>query len=364
MNVADQVNAFIRRYVVLTDEQLDALTLWVLHSWAFPAAAATPYLVVLSPLWQSGKTRLLEVLECLVKNPMLEVDPTPAMLFRSIEDRSPTLLLDEVDAMFGGDRERTEPLRGMLNAGNRRGGSISRCVPPDWSVKEFSVFCAKCLAGLDNGRWPDTLLDRSIVLRLRRKASSEKVERFYRARVEAEVEPLREGLQEWADEHLDVLTAARPELPEAELSDRACDAWEPLLAIADLVGHGWSSRARSAAISLHQRQQAMEDAVGVVLLRDVRTVFAEHERLRSAELCMRLRALEESQWAAWGRGRHGLREADLARLLRPFEIMPRTIRLEAAQVRGATAKGYLREHFEDAWRRYLDDGAQSADVPV
>ena len=358
MTVADRVHEFVTRFVVLTEEQADAVTLWVIHSWAFGAAATTPFLVVLSAVWRSGKSRLLEALECLVKEPMLEVDPTPAVLFRSIEAREPTLLLDEVDALFGSDGERTEPLRAMLNAGNRRGGSVARCVPPNWDVKEFSVFCAKCLAGLDNGRWPDTLLDRSIVLRLRRRAQSELVGRFYRAEAEQESAPIREELSAWAEARLEGLAMARPELPEDDLSDRACDAWEPLFAIADDLGGDWPGRARRAAIELHRRQEMMEDSPSVILLRDIRAIFEEagEDRLRSSDVCARLRAMHDSRWASWGGGGSaGLREGGLARLLRPFEIAPRTIRLNSAPVQGSTAKGYLRSDFEDAWGRYLGD---------
>jgi hypothetical protein len=39
----------------------------------------------------------------------------------------------------------------------------------------------------------------------------------------------------------------------------------------------------------------------------------------------------------------------LAKLLRPYKIEPRTIKLD----NGSTAKGYHRADFEEAWRRHL-----------
>ncbi|MDA2953622.1 MAG: topoisomerase, partial [Actinomycetota bacterium] len=57
------VKRYLRRYVVLSDPQATACTLWVAHAHAFAAAEATPYLNVTSAVKQCGKTRLLEVLE-------------------------------------------------------------------------------------------------------------------------------------------------------------------------------------------------------------------------------------------------------------------------------------------------------------
>ena len=69
--VLDDVTRYIRRYVVLSDPQVRACTLWVAHCHAFAAAEATPYLNITSAVKQCGKTRLLEVLEPLVPGPWL-----------------------------------------------------------------------------------------------------------------------------------------------------------------------------------------------------------------------------------------------------------------------------------------------------
>lgn len=48
------------------------------------------------------------------------------MLFRQIEGTHPTLLLDEIDAVFGKGRDdRNEPLRALLNAGFERGAKVA-----------------------------------------------------------------------------------------------------------------------------------------------------------------------------------------------------------------------------------------------
>jgi hypothetical protein len=56
----EQVGEVLAAFVVLPgDRELAALSLWTLHTWAFRAAHATPYLLPISPEKRSGKTRLL-----------------------------------------------------------------------------------------------------------------------------------------------------------------------------------------------------------------------------------------------------------------------------------------------------------------
>jgi hypothetical protein len=120
----DDTRAFIRRYVVLTDEQADAIALWVLHTHAHDALGTTPYLAITSPEKRSGKTLLLETLELLVREPVLSGSISGASLARIVDARQPTLLLDESDAAFVGNGEYAEVLRGVLNTGFRSSGRL------------------------------------------------------------------------------------------------------------------------------------------------------------------------------------------------------------------------------------------------
>ena len=63
----------------------------------------------------------------------------------------------------------------MLNAGNRRGCYVVRGTQ-DGEPQKFSTFCPKVLAGIDNGRLPDTIRDRAIVLAIERTAAGERVD--------------------------------------------------------------------------------------------------------------------------------------------------------------------------------------------
>ena len=121
-HVLDDVTRYIRRYVVVSDAQARACTLWVAHCHAFAAAKATPYLNVTSTVKQCGKTRLLEVLEPIVPAPWFTGRVSAAVLTRKVDGETPTLLLDESDAAFRHRSEYAEALRAMLNSGYRRSG--------------------------------------------------------------------------------------------------------------------------------------------------------------------------------------------------------------------------------------------------
>jgi hypothetical protein len=236
---------FIRRYVALGAEQALLSALWIVHTHALDAADTTPYLNITSAEKRSGKTRLLEVLSLVVARPWLTGRVTSAVLVRKTSAEQPTLLLDESDAAFKGDREYAETLRGVLNAGFRRGGVASLCVGQgaNLSYEDFPVYCPKAIAGI--GMLPDTVADRSIPIELRRRRLSEKVERFRLRKVGPEALPIRCDASSWAAAHLDKLSTAEPSLPE-ELDDRAQDIIEPLLAIADEVGGEWPEHPRRA----------------------------------------------------------------------------------------------------------------------
>lgn len=187
------VRCFVARFSVLPGAaEAAAIDLFVFHTWAIGGAHATPYLVVVSPERRTGKTRLMEVLRLLTRCPWHTTSTTEAALFRKIDQDSPTLLLDEIDAVFGSNSERTEPLRAILNAGNRRGATATRVVPPKMEVRDFTVFCPKVLAGIDTGRLPDTIKDRAIVVRMKRRHDGEMVERFRERNASADAAAITE----------------------------------------------------------------------------------------------------------------------------------------------------------------------------
>ncbi len=288
----DGIAALLTRYVAFAnDAQVTAATLWVAMTHLFEMFETTPYLAVTSPEKRCGKTRLLDVLELVVAHPWRVIQPSDAVVFRKIEQAKPTLLLDEVDALYGAKGSgQHDGLRAMLNAGNRRGTTVPRCVGEgaNITVREFDVYCPKALAGI--GELPTTVTDRSIPIRLQRRAAGQHVDKFRRREAAAAAQPLREWL-----ERLDRLVMRYPEVP-TELDDRAADGWETLLTVADEAGGQWPRRARDAAVMLHAGDDAEDRSLGVRLLADLRGAFAGRDRVSSDELVEALVADPEAPW--------------------------------------------------------------------
>ncbi len=158
----DAVVAHLRRFVHLaTPEHADAVALWTAHTHAYlERLGQSPILALTSAVKQSGKTRVLDVIEFLVRAPWRITRPSESVLFRKIDADHPTVLLDEVDAIFGDKTGNTEGIRSLFNSGNRRGTKVPRTVAQGrtFALVEFDVFCPKATAGI--GGLPDTILDR------------------------------------------------------------------------------------------------------------------------------------------------------------------------------------------------------------
>lgn len=346
----DRVHNFLGRFVAYPSEHARvAHTLWVAHTHLMEAWDSTPRIAFLSPEPGSGKTRALEASELLVPRPVEAVNTTPAYLFRKVSDPDglPTILYDEIDTVFGPKAKDNEEIRGMLNAGHRRGAMAGRCVVTGKTVRteELPAFCAVALAGL--GGLPDTLLSRSVIIMMRRRAPHETVEPYRRRVVADEGHALRDELSDWADGVLDHVTDAWPTMPDG-VADRDADVWEALLAVADAAGDDWPTRARVAAVALVADSKAAVPSLGVRLLADVRTVFGDNDVMATEDILTALTALEESPWAdLYGKA---LNARGLAQRLGKYQVHSTTVRVGVR-----TPKGYRREDLHDAWLRYLPD---------
>jgi hypothetical protein len=350
--VLEPLVTFIRRFVILTPEQATAIGLWVIHTHAIAAAVYKAYLQITSATAEAGKTRLLEVLRLLVARPWFTGRVSAAVLVRKIDAEQPTFLLDEGDAAFNGEKEYTEALRSILNTGYQRNGTASLCVGQgaNISYKDFSTFCAKAIAGI--GKLPDTVASRAIRIELKRRAKNEPIERFRERDARAEADRIRESIVHLVKRAgvVDTLRTARPAMPTG-LRDRAEDVVEPLLAIADLAGGDWPTRARHAVVALMGTPS--EQDLNVELLHDIFEVFEDSRAsfMVSEELAKKLAELDSRPWADWKNGRP-LSTRALADRLRPFGIAP-------TRNPTATKRGYYRDRFEDAWTRYPPSKATS-----
>lgn len=362
-----EVEAFHRRFNVFPHEAAYiAVTLWDAHAHLLDCFDSTPRLAFLSPEPGSGKSRALEVVETLVPQPMTAVNASAAALFRSVSNPNgrPTILFDEIDTIFGPKAGDNEELRGFLNAGHRRTGVTYRCIGDggNQTVQAFPSYCAVAVAGL--GNLPDTIMTRSVIIRMRRRARNETVESF-RARLhEAEGHKLRDRLAQWTEQTRDSVMGAWPEMPES-VTDRPADVWEPLLAIADAAGGHWPDRAREACVSLVTASKANDKgSLGVRLLTDLRDhVMVGIDRLPTVAILDRLNALDDAPWADL----HGkpLDNRRLSKMLAEYMTADNEpIASRNIKAAGSVLKGYYAADLWDAWARYCPPPPESPLPPL
>lgn len=348
----DRVHAFIGRFVAYPSPEAQiAHALWIGHAHLMERWDSTPRLAFLSPEPGSGKSRALEVTALLVPRPVETVNATPAYLFRKVADPAgpPTLLYDEIDTVFGPRAKDHEDIRGMLNAGHRRGAFAGRCVMRGKIVEteELPAYCAVALAGL--GNLPDTITTRSVIIAMRRRAPGEVVEPF-RGRVQrTEAAPIMAGLARWASKiaHVDF-----PEMPDG-IADRDADVWEALIAVADLAGGEWPARARAAAVALVSASKSRSPSLGVRLLTDLRTVFGVADQMATAAILDALNAMEDGPWGDM-KGK-ALDSRGLAARLSRYDVKSCKLRIGKM-----TPNGYRRSDLHDAWQRYAPPSPEAS----
>lgn len=341
------VEGFIRRFCILPESAYLPLALWAVASHIPDAFGAFPYVALLSPVKGCGKTRVLEVLELLCANPQRVTSASPASIFRMMKD-SPTLLLDEVEALRNSKpSESAQAILSILNAGHRKGATVPRCVPPDWAVEHFPVYGPKAFAAI--GRLPDTLADRSFRIPMQRKTAAQSVERFIFAKTPGEAEPIRCAMANWAESNRDAIHQTYSSMEDLHfLADREADLWMPVFAVCAVAAPERVTELKKCALALCGDKAAddLDDSLALTLLADVRRVWTPgHQNMTTASLIDALVRLPESDWAE---PEHKLSPKRLARMLRPFGIEPRQVR-----VGSGTGKGYLQADFEAAYSRYL-----------
>jgi hypothetical protein len=349
-HVLRELRSQIEKFVVMPNkEALTATTLWIAATHLQTAWQHAPRLAIVGPAKRCGKSRLLDVITETVHTPLITVNASPPAIFRSITEKNPpTLLVDEADTLFGTLKaaERNEDLRGLLNAGHQRNRPTLRVTGPEHTPVAFPTFAMAALAGI--GDLPDTIMDRSVVIRMRRRAPGESVAAFRTGRDTPALHALRDRLTAW----LHPLHAeAMDREPVMPVEDRAADTWEPLVIVADLAGGAWPAISRTACRTMTAHEAGHDEDAGLRtrILTDIRRVFAaegDPATVRTSRLIEQLNTDPEAPWAEYSA--HGLTPRGLQLLLKDYGISSANHRFPG----GTQAKGFARTQFLDAWSRY------------
>jgi hypothetical protein len=369
----DEVDQFLGRYVIYpTVHMRHAHTLWIAHTHLMELWDSTPRIYFKSPEPSSGKTRALEVSEHLVLRGFIALNMSAAALIRKLGDKPenrPTLLVDEVDTIFGPKAGEHEDIRGVINAGHRRSGTSSRCVVQGNNVEvvDFPAYGAVGLAGLDD--LPDTIMSRAVVVAMKRRAPGEKVKPWRIREDEPRAKAIGVKLGKWAAQVKQGLwdgsqyVVPWPEMPDG-VADRAADCWEALLSCASFAGGHWPLTCNNAALAALADSRETGDATstGVLLLADLHRIFlSKHGKalleengkpaLKTPQLLKALAGFDESPWKSFRRDGTPLNARDLSQLLKQYGVKSTNIWWNKEE----NGKGYYLAVFEDAWARYVKE---------
>lgn len=378
----DEIEAVIKKHVVLSEDAAAALAVWVLHTYTFELRDAVAYVAIESPEKRCGKTTLISVLAAMAHKPLIASNITVGALFRAIDACRPTLFIDEADTFLAGNGA----MRGILNSGNTwrtayvlrlarakstnsqniehrtlntehrsaelgngEGGNIEHeprhpmsgrvgagTAPErnETGLTKYSCWCPKVIALI--GEVPDTIADRSIVVKMARKLTSETCAPL----TELDTAEIRSKCARFALDAREAL--ARCDAIRGEgLNDRAADTFDPLYAIARLAGNDWERKLHGAALSL--TSAARTENTGVELLLDIASIFMQcgREKVFSWELVATLREGRSGMKSLALRD-SAIEEHGIAKILRSYGIRPKTFRIGKVVNRGYEA-GSLRE---------------------
>ena len=337
----------IRSHLILEhSSHADAAALWAVATYRMDLWSIFPKFLINSPERECGKTTFLELIEALVKNPQMAGNVTPSAFFRLIETEQPTYLIDEADITIKNNVE----LLAIMNAGHRKRTAYKIQNDPDkkngWVPKKWSLWTPQVIAGI--GQQEDTLMSRSICVKLRRKMWNESITEITSEYFES-LEELRNHLSNWTSQlNLTDLNWKAP----SRGPDRSKDNWKPLFIVAAKVGGGWADKANAAYEELELNSKASKSiSMGTELLMDISRIITRRggEEISAAELRNQLILLEDAEWFQFN-GHREITQKWLSNTLKDYGV--KTYRTRDANV-------YLKKDLDELFRRYLPSETQS-----
>jgi len=355
------IETVIKRHVILSDHAAAALAVWVLHTYTFEMRDTVAYVAIESPEKRCGKTTLLSVLAAMTCKPLIASNITVGALFRSVHTCMPTLFIDEADTFMAGN----STMRGIINSGNTRrtayvlrlsrSSSSSNSAQPstlnsqptDTGLKKYSCWCPKVIAMI--GQVPDTIADRSIVVKMARKLTTETCLPLS----ELDTAEIKAKCARFALDSSRAI-AQSPKNRIEGLNDRAADTFDPLYVIAQLAGDKWQEKLHSAALALSSTADSRNSGMGLIM--DILSLFGEtgSEKMFSRDIVALLR---ENGATSHTLSDSSINEYLISKALRHYHIRPSNIRIGRE-----VHRGYHASDFRDAITRYVPVADREAHI--
>jgi hypothetical protein len=291
--------------VVIKEEDLDILALWIVHTWLAEETYTSPRLLIDSPVPGSGKTTLLDHLGKLCNFPVQMASvSSPALLARITADGTKTILIDEADRSLDPKRPGAGDLIAILNSGYKKGGSRPVLVPKNgggWEWSSMPTYSPVAIAG-NTPLLPDDTRSRCISVRLMPDLEGIAEESDWE-RLEIDADDLHEHIKEAVEPVRDAVRMAVPQLP-AGCKNRHRERWKPLAKIALVAGESWVNKCNNAIqADLDLAAEIAEfgerpASPAVTLIQDLYKVLGEEPRfVRSTELVSDLIRINPESWS-------------------------------------------------------------------
>lgn len=330
--VLDDMLAFHRRFVHHEDDNAHAIVvLWSVHTWVVQSFSRTPRLYIHSPEPGCGKSTQGDLIRFFSYKPIGLVGTTAAVIYRLIDKEAPTLIIDEVDTVFSSNQPGTDIIKSILNAGYAFGEKVYRVNPNTMNPEGFCAFAPVALVGIDNRAMPDTILTRSIPIRMTRATRATDIEVWDKF----DHDDYREFLEEQLPRLLDVVPfREKPDLPE-NLTNRDAEVWRALFSLANAVGGQWPERVAKASGSLHWEATTSEQAKVLLVTREIFDA-AGVDGIAAQDLTERINKVGQVE---------SLSAKGLNSILAAYGVSPK-------KTNGKST--YRRADLETAWNKWLD----------
>ena len=219
--------SYFKSFIDTDETEISFLVLYATGTRFFNEYESYPILHITGD-YETGKNRRLDLMEIFCYEPIILTNPSVSSLFRLIDERNGTILVDEADGVL-----KYQDFESALLAGYKKGGQISRSTRVNQKGKDFtpemySVYCPKVVVTRE-GLPSDALRSRAITIITFPKTKGSMVPDIMREKDKQEGQELRKKLDslcleiknlESRDIGLD-LTGRKAEIFDC-LSDVAC----------------------------------------------------------------------------------------------------------------------------------------------
>lgn len=339
--IFDEIHKLVKKYVIADEDSIVAIIGWIFLTWLVDYASILPIAMITAPSKECGKSSLLRFINKLSYRTLYASQITASALFRSYDTWKPTILIDEADTFLKTNVE----MRGIINAGHEKESALvykSESTKSGYQPRKYSVWGAKAIAGINIDKSHSTIISRSIIIKLKKALPHEKVDKLRNA-PNFIFDKLKSKLKRWSDDNGPKFALLRPSI--AGLNNRDADNWEPLLAIAQLLGDEYFHRMTIAALNLTAKNSYIVDP-GKEMLKSIQNIFKtlSLDKISTSDLISNLCKDKKAPWAKYDNG-NPITARNIAAILKQYSITPTTIRLTSNK----TVKGYKLASFVKLW---------------